>query len=83
MKIGGFIVISIREKIFEELGHLKYLENLVTQNYLKEIKKLKFKKYEGMSGEKSIGFFYEDDGCILAFQKLQDYTCDIWFLIIP
>jgi hypothetical protein len=51
------------------LGHQTFIEGLTQSNAIKFITQLKFKKYEGMSGENSIGFFYEDDGCILVYQK--------------
>ena len=73
LKIGGLMFMSIREKIFVELGHWDRMKKLMDEGKIKMVKQFWWIKYEGVN-ESQVGgsdFFHPEDASCSVYMRLK------------
>lgn len=70
LKNGGYLIFTVREKSFIELGHRQYLDELVSKGFFKLVKEVNWNKYEDIKDVEMQGLLYKDTAQCLICQKL-------------
>ena len=72
LKPNGYMMLSVREKVFVELGHQTLIDELLKAGKIKLLKQFCWVKYEGMQVKevKDSDFFHPDPASVSVFQRL-------------